>query len=870
MNAVYVDFMLANRKDNHEEKRRRRHVGGCIWLKLLLLVSTLTANYELTTAQYKPDVKCGFQENAVFKFKTELYEAERVIIESPVDLSEPLADLRQIAGILEDLPESEGGDPNIDAEGSPKFEAVENHPELYTPANAITTTTELLNYCQIGGLDDLYVGDVDQATINELLRKQCDCPNRSDHLKYYKDCQKKVDPMQCLQGNATKWSEISKLRNCGFYINARIHGHSLIDRYGNYFRSIDIKRSAVPMGGSLYNDMMENYQNLPKLIKYSKYPSDLEFKVACIAYSSLPNTPEEEVEGSGDGNDDKTAVKTICETDKTAVAKGIYCIKLDSIPDKSEFEVWELKQEMQRLYESGSQLVWAIQRINKSLTQLPLSTPADQGHFKLQSPMALMKLKSELAETDGPGECRICSLAKARKVNELITAVQGHLGEQGIGGQWRSTEPLIDIIKRKRPEASEVLYFNETYMVMPTKKLSGEDRYVANLQCQITYSRSKLELRNVRGINMNGQVTRDKYLIRQVDSGKMATYVDDPTIKHSCQMIRIELDDVMICQSYPRSLLQSGDENCARDLWTNPATDLSCTMISSEVPTYFYHYCNDQVGIITTPMVATIRQTCTNKAGENTVTRLTLMPGKSIFKTTCLLENEDNTIIAYGGSIPQSGGEIHYTNWQIFLGYSYQYQHYGYYIILGILVIVTLVYGGRRNGRGRIRCTQLCVHTNDNTDQDSCRCGGCLQLDLPEWLKTDYDYMALFRRPKKATKSGPQPLVVKTKEVEARFEEGPRPVQNTEGAMLMPGPAFNEAIRRGIFSLFEQRSGQFLGQGECHPPPTREAKWSEPPGANGAKQAAVANFSEVKPGDKLGNNMPDSSGQPSDPRDEKV
>ena len=70
MNAVYVDFMLANRKDNHEEKRRRRHVGGCIWLKLLLLVSTLTANYELTTAQYKPDVKCGFQENAVFKFKT--------------------------------------------------------------------------------------------------------------------------------------------------------------------------------------------------------------------------------------------------------------------------------------------------------------------------------------------------------------------------------------------------------------------------------------------------------------------------------------------------------------------------------------------------------------------------------------------------------------------------------------------------------------------------------------------------------------------------------------------------------------------------------------------------------------------------------
>ena len=86
----------------------------------------------------------------------------------------------------------------------------------------------------------------------------------------------------------------------------------------------------------------------------------------------------------------------------------------------------------------------------------------------------------------------------------------------------------------------------------------------------------------------------------------------------------------------------------------------------------------------------------------------------------------------------------------------------------------------------------------------------------------------------------------------------------------MPGPAFNEAIRRGIFSLFEQRSGQFLGQGECHPPQPREAKWSEPPGANGAKQAAVANFSDVKPGDKLGNNMPDSSGQPSDPRDEKV
>ena len=621
------------------------------------------------------------------------------------------------------------------------------------------------------------------------------------------------------------------------------------------------------MGSNLYKDMMENYQNLPKLVKYSKYPMDLEFKIACIAYSSLPNTPKEEDEGSGDGEEDKATTETICETDKSTVAKGIYCIKLDTVSDKSDFEVLELEQEMQRLYKIGSQLSWAIQRYDKSLTQLPQSSQADRGHFKLQSPLALMKLKTELTETDGPGECRICSLAKAKRVNDLIMVVMGYLNGQGMEGQWRSTEPPIDIVKRKKPGTSEVLYFNATYMVVPTKKFSEENHYMANLQCQITYSGSKLELRDVGGINMNGQVPKDKYLLRQINSGKMATYPEDPTAKHICQTIRIDLDDVMICQSYPRSLMQSGDENCARDLWTNPATDLNCAMMSSEVPTYFPYYCNDQVGIITTPVVATIRQTCTNKVGENAVTHLTLMPGKSIFKTTCLLESEDNTIIAYGGAIPQSGGQIQYTNWQKFMGYSYQYQHYGYYVILSIVVIITMVYGGRRNGRGRIRCTQLCVRTNDNTDQDSCRCGGCIQIDLPEWLKADYDYMAFLQKPKKAAKPRPQPILVKTKVVEAGLEEEPRATPNAERAICVQEPVASEAALIRMFSILDRWAGQRVGHGERHPPPSHGANLSEQIGANDAKPAA--NLTELVESDKFGNLLR-SSGAPDDPRNENI
>ena len=144
-----------------------------------------------------------------------------------------------------------------------------------------------------------------------------------------------------------------------------------------------------------------------------------------------------------------------------------------------------------------------------------------------------------------------------------------------------------------------------------------------------------------------------------------------------------------------------------------------------------------------------------------------------------------------------------------------------------------------------------------------------MQLDLPEWLKADYDYMAFLRRPKKAAKPKHQSILVKTKEVEAGLEEEPRAIPNAERAIRVPEPVFSEAALLSMFSVLDRWAGRRIGHGERHPPPSHGAKSSEQIGANDAKQAAVANLTELGESDKFGN-LPRSSGAPDNPRNENI
>ena len=700
---------------------------------------------QVTTIVMEDTSNCGYKENIMLINKETFYQAKEITITSWINLDKFKTYQGKIVNLIEQFEEGLQPGPLKRGKKTPLHDILvqktnegDDKPVFYQASTDLSTTTQIIEYCNAWNLQDLTIGNanLNDEDFQHIMDTTCKGKEFAGHLNLYNKCIPLVGngltyptPEACYRiQNVTAKAEIDLKRKCGFYVLGQYGPWHLGKRGSRTMWTKMLTKVLTDVGTVTKVDRQNTYEQywinsmtLPMLVTPKAYPYDLTGELRCLSLTGLPDPSlsrkrrradnANSEEGSG-VNEVTTLSTTTVKAEATTIPpvreltldtkcitttegkRKVICIDPRSTARLPKNHKLRYEQAVNDLKIQTGNLLHTFEDFSKTLLHLTKYNESQQSseQFMAEIPLEWLDLQFMLEGLTAPTVILPPSLEKLEKLTRLVETVAGEVQIGQVTGQNYNLMGLHRLIGGEKSGLGDILHIEDKYRIYPFRQGTGS-KYQVRLRLMVAYEGLKYQLYQILPVNRNGYVPTPQYFIEYKRKGEQATYDTYPLENKFCTEIGATAEMKKICHLQVTDFISIGNQLCAEGLLLSEDYRGVCPTKKSPVPTYFKQFCHARRDVMVSPTYITVQEQCEILPGESEAHQLKLHPGTYRYNTTCQLRTMEGKVFYSGGALPQRKGEMTLSYENQVKGYLHQYQYYligalTAFILINILLLI--------------------------------------------------------------------------------------------------------------------------------------------------------------------------------------